>query len=214
MILDREGHPSEVGLRFTSSALDGLPAVDPAPDQPLTVSLSFPKQAATTDFDLVMVNWNAQGHEPKPLFGVPHFDFHFFMTDMAALHAIDPADPGYTLAAAKAPAAQYIPKDYVQVPDSTIPMMGVHWADGTVPMDPARFHFTQVLINGSWNGKYTFIEPMMSRDYLLTKPSFIEDLKQPTAFQKTGYFPTKYGVHVDSDTYSIALTGLTHHDAT
>ncbi|QVI19640.1 hypothetical protein KHQ06_25160 [Nocardia tengchongensis] len=41
------------------------------------------------------MNWNAQGHAPTNLFGVPHFDFHFYMTDMAAQHAIDLTAVGY-----------------------------------------------------------------------------------------------------------------------
>lgn len=211
--LDRDGNPTDVGLHFSRAALDGLPTVDPAPNQPLTVNLTFPEQASGTVFDHVMVNWNAQGHDPVPLFGVPHFDFHFYMTDMAAQHAIDPADPGFAAAAANAPAPQYVPQDYVMVPDSAVPMMGVHWADGSSPLVPGQFQFTQLVINGSWNGKYTFIEPMITRDWLLTQPSIDQDLKQPKAFQTSGYFPTRYAVSYGSDTYTVALAGLVHHSA-
>ncbi|MFC7425225.1 DUF5602 domain-containing protein [Nocardia tengchongensis] len=211
--VDSDGHPTEIGVRLTKAALDGLPAVDPAPDQPLTIDLPLPSQAAGTDFDHVTVNWNAQGHAPTNLFGVPHFDFHFYMTDMAAQHAIDPTVVGYSEAASNVPAPQYVPQDYLMVPDSAFPMMGVHWVDGTVPLDPSQFHFTQILINGSWDGKYTFIEPMITRAYLLSDPSLTQDLKQPQAFQKTGYFPTRYSVQHDADFYTVALTGMAHHDA-
>ncbi|MFE3988989.1 hypothetical protein ACFXPR_31300 [Nocardia tengchongensis] len=99
------------------------------------------------------------------------------------------------------------------VPDSAFPIMGVHWVDGTVPLDPSQFHFTQILLNGSWDGKYTFIEPMVTRAYLLSDPSLTQELKQPQAFQKTGYFPTRYSVQHDADFYTVALTGMAHHDA-
>jgi hypothetical protein len=38
-----------------------------------------------------------------------------------------------------------------------------------------------------------------------------KELKQPQAFQKTGYYPTSYGVHVDEQTkdHVISLAGLT-----
>lgn len=211
--LDRDGNPSEVGIHFSRAALDGLPTVDPAPHQPLTMELAFPEQASDTVFDHVQLNWNAQGHDPMPLFGVPHFDFHFYMTDMAATHAINPADPDFVAAAANVPAPQYVPQDYVMVPDSAVPMMGVHWADGSVPLVPGQFQFTQLVINGSWNGKYTFVEPMITRDWLLTQPTLDQDLKQPKAFQQSGYFPTRYTVGYDSDVYTVALTGLVHRTA-
>lgn len=211
--LDRDGNPTEVGLHFSRAALDGLPTADPAPNQPLTVDLTFPEQASDTVFDHVMLNWNAQGHDPTPLFGIPHFDFHFYMTDMAAQHAIDPADPGFVAAAANAPAPQYVPQDYMMIPDSAVPMMGVHWADGSTPLVPGQFQFTQLVINGSWNGKYTFVEPMITRDWLLTQPTLDQDLKQPKAFQASGYFPTRYTVNYSSDTYTVAFTGLVHHSA-
>ncbi|MFD6357019.1 DUF5602 domain-containing protein [Nocardia tengchongensis] len=49
MAVDRDGHPTEIGVRLTKGALDGLPAVDPAPDQPLTIDLRLPSEAAGTD---------------------------------------------------------------------------------------------------------------------------------------------------------------------
>ncbi|BAW08127.1 conserved hypothetical protein [Nocardia seriolae] len=211
--LDRDGNPVALGLHLTRAALEGLPTADPGPHQPLTLELAFPAQAGATDFDHVMLNWNAQGHDPMALFGVPHFDFHFFMIDTAAQQAIDPADPGFATAAANAPAAQYVPQDYRQVPDSAVPYMGVHWADGSTPLVPGQFQFTRILINGSWNGKYTFVEPMVTRDYLLSKPDVSQDVKQPKAFQTSGYFPTHYELRTGADSYTVALTGLTHHDA-
>jgi hypothetical protein len=39
--------------------------------------------------------------------------------------------------------------------------MGQHLADTTVPLVPGEYRFTEVLINGSWDGKYAFAEPMV-----------------------------------------------------
>ncbi len=213
--LDASGNPTEVGLRMSESALDGLPATDPAPRQPLTLHLAFPDQAKATLFDHVMVNWNAQGHEPPPLFGKPHFDFHFSMADMPARQTINPANPNFAEQAAKAPAAQYIPQDYVTVPDSAVPFMGVHWVDKTEQLVPGQYDFKQIMINGSWDGRYTFLEPMITREWLLTKPALDTSIKQPQAFQKTGYFPSTYVVRFDSSAkdYVIGLGAMTKREA-
>jgi hypothetical protein len=52
---------------------------------------------------------------------------------------------------------------------------------------------------------------MITREWLLTQPAGEQNLKQPQAYQKTGYYPTAYNVRVDqqSKDYVIALTGLT-----
>ena len=74
-------------------------------------------------------------------------------------------------------------------------------------MIPGVYDFTQTFINGSWDGNYTFMEPMMTREWLLTKPMIREDIKQPLAYQHTAYYPTVYSVRFDdaADEYDIAL---------
>jgi hypothetical protein len=76
---------------------------------------------------------------------------------------------------------------------------------------PGSYNFEQILINGTWDGRYTFIEPMVTREWLQTNPNSRQELKQPQAFQKTGHYPTSYGVHVDEQTkdYVISVAGLT-----
>ncbi len=94
--------------------------------------------------------------------------------------------------------------------------MGVHMVDSGDPtLVPGEYGFTRIIINGAWDGRYTFVEPMITREWLLTRPTIQENLKQPQAFQKTAYYPTGYSVHVDEPTgdYVIALTGLTMQQA-
>ena len=219
-VLDKEGHPTEVGLRLTASALDGLPPADTDPPQMLM--LDFPDQAATTAFDHVMINWNPQGHDPAPLFGKPHFDFHFDMVDMAAIQAINPTDPNYSAKAEHAPEAKYVPQDYVLPPGGSaaaqaVPGMGVHLVDSSdTSLVPGTYNFEQIIINGVWDGRHTFIEPMITRDWLLTNPTSEQPLKLPQAYQKTGYYPTTYAVHIDqqSKDYLISLAGMSMRQAT
>ena len=90
--------------------------------------------------------------------------------------------------------------------------MGVHLVDSSdTSLVPGAFDFTQIVINGTWDGRYTFVEPMITRDWLLSKPTSEKPLKQPQAYQKTSYFPTTYAVHLDQQTndYVVSLAGLT-----
>lgn len=204
-----DGHPSAVGIRMSETALEGLS------DTELMVMLDLPDHA-TTVFDHVMLNWNPHGHEPGILFGKPHFDMHFYMTDMASIHAIDPRLPDYAVKAAHLPEARYMPRDYITPPEPlgsqlTAPFMGVHWIDATAGMIPGIYDFTQTFINGSWDGQYTFMEPMITREWLLTKPTIHEYIKQPHAYQHTAHYPTTYSVQFSSktDEYDIVLAGMT-----
>jgi hypothetical protein len=208
--LDGE-RPTEVGVRLSSTALEGLP------ESGRMLMLDFPDQAAITAFDHVMLNWNPQGHDPVELFGKPHFDFHFDMVDMATMHGITPDDPTYAAKAEHLPEAEYVPQDYAVAPDvpvaaQAVPGMGVHWFDASdTSLVPGTYDFQQIVLNGSWDGRHTFYEPMITTEFLMSGPDLEQPLKQPQAFQKTAYYPTTYAIDVDEQTgdYVVSLGGMT-----
>jgi hypothetical protein len=212
--LNEAGQPTEVGLRLTAGAMDGLPQ-DTGPAQ--MVMLAFPDQASSTAFNHVMLNWNPQGHDPVELFGKPHFDVHFDMVDMATMHGITPDDPAYAAKAEHVPEARYMPQDYAVAPDvpvaaQAVPGMGVHWFDTSDPsLVPGSYDFQQILLNGSWDGRHTFYEPMVTTEFLRSGPDLEQPLKLPQAFQKTAYYPTSYTIDVDEQTgdYVVSLAGMT-----
>lgn len=214
--LDKDGNPTEVGVRMSESALDALPTEDAVP--PRTLIIALPDQASASVLEFVTVDWNSHGHEPAGLFDKPHFDIHFYMTDEASRTAIDPARPNFAAKAARLPDPKYVPRDYVLPgpPEAvTLPAMGTHWADSTIELVPGRYDLQQVLANGSWDGTFTFVEPMITRAYLLTKPALTENIKQPAAYQQSRYYPTTYRVTFDNETreYVISLGGLTMRQA-
>jgi hypothetical protein len=210
--VDNAGNPSEVGIRMSAASLNGLPAEDAVP--PRMLILALPAQASATAFDHVMLNWNSHGHEPAVLFGKPHFDMHFYMIDPAAVEKINPSSPDFSTRAADLPDPKYIPRDYVTPPGSpaenTVPAMGLHWLDRTGGFEPGKYDFKQTVINGSWDGTYTFIEPMMTREWMLTNQTVHENIKQPQAYQRNAYFPTTYNVRYDDQAkeYLISLSGM------
>jgi hypothetical protein len=212
-ILDESGNPTEVGLRLTDTALDGLPETATPPDM---LMLDFPDQASTTAFDHVMMSWNPQGHDPVVLFAKPHFDFHFDMDDSVRPIRTTRPRPNVclrrgmchriTLSRPVRPllSRQYLAWVYI-------------WSTPAIPVSsPGSYDFQQIIISGVWDGRYTFIEPMITREWLLTKPTLQQQpLKQPQAYQKAGYYPSAYSVWVDEQTneYVIALTGMTMREA-
>ena len=198
---DPSGAPTEIGIQVSKSALTNLPAADTEVDLPL------PAAAGATAFQDVAIDWNPQGHPPPGIYDVPHFDVHFYMVDSATRATISPADPN----ALQTPPADQVPTGYAQLAPQVVPAMGVHWFDPASP----EFHgqpFTSTFIYGFYDGKMTFIEPMVTTAFLQTKPSLAKPIALPQTYPYPGkYYPTGYRVSYDAsaDSYIVALTGLT-----
>lgn len=221
---DESGTPTEVGYIFDAGVLDGLPAPMPMPDGPPNMMpstpLKFPAEAKGVAFDHATFDFNPSGHPPVGVFDKPHFDLHMYMMSADDVKAIDPGDAEFAAKASHLPDAQYVPADFALLPGApgeppAIPQMGAHLVDMTQPLIPGQYNFTETLINGSWDGKYSFIEPMITRDYLLSKPAVTHDLKLPQSYQKSALYPTKWGISYDKATknYKVSLTGLTERTA-
>lgn len=207
-----DGTPVALGVRFDAAALEDLPhGLLPTTEKYV---LDLPEQAESTVFDHVTVDWNSHGHNPEHGFDVPHFDVHFYLLDRTTVDAIHPLTPGYIRAATELPEARYLPEGYAPAGDpllSTVPGMGLHWVDTT----DTQHHLTETVLHGTWNGQHAFIEPMLSRDWLATRPDLHEPLPQPRAYQHTALYPTTYAVYWDdtAQTYTVELGGLTLRDA-
>lgn len=210
--LDADGTPAAIGVRLDAAALDNLPdGLLPITD---AYVLDLPEQATATAFDHVTIDWNSRGHNPEHGFDVPHFDVHFYLLDRATVEAIHPLAPGYIPAASRVPEPRYLPPGYA--PDgnpltATVPGMGLHWLDTT----ETDHNFTEKVLYGSWDGKQAFVEPMMTRAWLESRPAILEPLPEPEAYQRAGLYPTTYAVWWDGamQTYSIELGGLTMREA-
>ncbi|WP_080237720.1 DUF5602 domain-containing protein [Spirosoma rigui] len=204
MSLDAQGNPASIGFTMTKEALESMPSIK-------TVSaymLALPDEAiAKTPYKHVMIDWNPQGHEPAGIYDVPHFDFHFYMQPMNEVMAI----PAYEKAPAKfdnVPAASYLPVDFVKGPGG-VPAMGAHWSDVTSPEFKGQ-PFTETFVFGSYDGKVTFWEQMVTLDFLKSKPALDKAIRQPAQFQVPGYYPTRYSIRTNADgSQDIAMDGLT-----
>ena len=198
LTLDAAGAPTELGLAITESALLGLPTTN------LEFVFTLPSEASVTAYQHAVVNWVPAGHGPAPYL-VPHFDVHFYMITPQARNAISSADPAYATKLALQPPANFLPAGYVM--DTGMERMGMHWRDPAAP-ELSGQPFTSTYLYGSYDGKITFVEPMIAKSYLDSKPPLVKRaVKLPQLGSKTGYQATAYSIVFDETKheYRIAL---------
>ncbi|GHF43267.1 hypothetical protein HNQ07_002002 [Deinococcus metalli] len=148
------------------------------------------------------------GHEPDR-YGPPHFDFHFYGVDTAAVAAVDCQD-------ATQPDPATVPAGWAPpvppgVPDPTVmcvPHMGYHALPLTEFSGPGQFQagaFDQVMVAGFYRGQLTFIEPMVTLAALERKSDFVLPVPRPRLGRPTRY-PTTFKGTYDAGTDSYTLT--------
>lgn len=211
------GTPLAIGVLFTKGALDNLPEAlsggrhcfDENKDGAIDVStecarwhesvLPLPSEASRREdlpFKWVMLNWNSHGHLPDGIHDKPHFDVHFYIQSIDELFDIErgPCGPEKVrcdqFEKAKLPLpANYMHPDFKDV-DAVAPAMGNHLVDLTAP----QFHgvpFTRTWIYGSYGGRVTFFEEMVTLKYLKSTVNTCFPIKALPAVAITGYYPTQ-----------------------
>jgi hypothetical protein len=191
--VDSKNVPERVGISIDDAAMNSVPAAtgDPGHDMGNMenhLTLKFHEKASLTPFIHALLDWNPSGHEPEHVYTLPHFDFHFYMTIEAERMAIPP----YEVDNSKFlnfPLQPYFPANYVPTPGG-VPQMGTHWVDVTSPeLNGGTFGETFLL--GSYDGKVTFYEPMITKAFLDAHPTYEKAIGVPAKFQQSGYYPTK-----------------------
>jgi Domain of unknown function (DUF5602) len=233
--------PIELGVALSEDAMNGLPARDPHAAHKAAASahehvdnhvylLSLPKRGVAP-FQFVELDWNPGGHEPPTVYDTAHFDFHFYTISQAERAAIVPTDAQFQKKADMLPPEAQRPPFYVVAappgaPAPGVPLMGVHWVDVRSPELQKMFgkpdayrSFTTTFIYGSWEGRFTFLEPMITKAHIVAKKTAIDpamrdqliSVPTPTQYGAAGYYPSAYRIAWDSKAkeYRIALTQLT-----
>lgn len=198
---DDDGNPIEIGVVMDEAAFDNFTELSGDAE----VSLDYPEQAGKTPFKHQFMGFAAHGHEPVAIYGFPHFDLHFYTSTEAERIAITPFD---TVKAAVVPSIDHFPPAYFSA--GLVPQMGVHWLDPT-SSEFTGATFTQTFIWGSFDGKVTFLEPMITKQFIASNHDFETAIKQPAKYDQPGkYYPTKQGFAHDSDKgeYRIFLSGF------
>jgi hypothetical protein len=202
------GEASAISIVFTPGMLEGLPAADHShPDVPFT--LRMPTSGPKTPVNHVVINWNAHGHQPARIYDVPHFDFHFYLVDEEHQRKISFTDDKASGDPSQQPPAELLPAGYKVPPGTAVSNMGVHAINVTGPEFQGK-PFTTTFIYGYYDKKLTFVEPMVTVDYLRSRPSFREQIPTPQKYTFEGRYPAAYSIRYDAgaDRYEISLEEL------
>jgi hypothetical protein len=201
--LDAEENPSAIGVNFTELALSGLPE-----GEVVEYILPLPEEASATAYDHIGIDWNPEGHEPQGIYDSAHFDVHFYMIGQEERDKITATEED-TANLEKEPEPEFIPEGYVSTPGG-VPRMGAHWIDPTSPEFSGQ-PFGETFIYGFYDGEMVFVEPMVTIDFLKTKPELTKPLKLPESYPTNAYYPTSYSVRYSEtgSEYTVALEGMT-----
>jgi hypothetical protein len=212
--VDDAGNPTEMTVSINDAALNSVPVGSGgggSHNHENSVVLPFHNEVkAITPFKHIGLDYNPEGHEPTAVYGLPHFDIHFYLMSEADRAAIPPyeVDSSKFLAV---PTQEYVPANYMALPGG-VPQMGRHWADVTSP-ELAGQKFTETFIYGSYNGVVTFYEPMITLDFLKTTSAFSRAIPQPAKVKVSGYYPTKMEVRKQNGVTDVALTSFVYREA-
>lgn len=208
----KNGNPERMGITVNDAALNSVPVGgtgDGAHDHSGENNwiLKLHPKASVTAFDHVGLDWNAMGHEPEPIYGKPHFDFHFYLISPEAVAAIPPYEVD-SLKFKNWPAPAYFPANYFNA-GGGVPKMGAHWVDVTSPELNGQ-PFSQTFLYGSFDGKVTFYEPMITLEFLKNNSNFQRNIPQPAKVQKSSYYPTVERVIKHDGVTEIILDGFVY----
>lgn len=205
--MNPSGKPMELGVEITASAIQSLPPAT-STNHAYRFVLPLPNEAMQgTPYKHIYLDWNPVGHEPDPIYGVPHFDFHFYTITAAERETI----PSYSAASVSAfdlfPSASYLPLGYVPIPGGE-QKMGKHWIDPTSPEFNGK-PFTYTLIYGTYNGSVIFIEPMITLNTLISGTDYSLNIPQPEIYAPAKfYYPKQYNIYFNEgrQMYYVTLT--------
>ena len=193
---NHDGVPLELGVIFTDEALEGLATTN----TPYVLEL-HPKAMESTLFQHVALGWSANGHPLPNSFISSHFDVRFFMMSLTDRLAIPPP-PAAGFDAL--PPAGYMPANYF--PDAPAPQIGRHWSDMSFSPGVPVNH---TMILGSYDGRFTFISPIVTRTELASGTSVSLPWTQPLYFAEHGYYPTQYNIYEDDKKqHYVTLSGF------
>ena len=189
-----EGIPQEIGVELTPECVNTLSEKQETIHKVLPLHL---KARQITAFDHIGLDWNPQGHDPEGIFDKPHFDIHFYTISLSERLAIPEYSPSSDASFNHYPPEGYMPADYAAIPGSVGAegKMEKHW----LPMPlPDYLPFTKILIWGTFDGKVTFIEPMITLETLQNLATPISTpYSQPELFEKQTYYPTNYNIFIN-----------------
>lgn len=210
--LGGDGQPTAIGVSLSEEGFESLTdtsdahtssAQSPpsAKHDGASIELDFPEEAPSP-YNHVSLDWWPEGHPPPEVYTVAHLDAHFYFISKEERDAIEPG-PAQTF-----PTDEYVPSGYVA--DSVnVPGDGMHYLNTQAPEFNGE-PFTHTFIYGFYQGEATFIEPMVTTDFLSSTSDMTAEVPQPETYQKAGMYPLQYRIvhKEEASEYRILLTNL------
>jgi len=177
---------------------------------------NFPKtNNSQHPFQYITFDVQHKGHMPPGVYTVPHIDFHFFLTPLAEVKKAFGPVPGVCSGLTKE--AMYnankplpkacFPKGRWRNVNAVAPMQGNHLANMDSPENNHQ-SFTNTYIWGMFNGRLTYMEPMITLKYLEGLKPGAKECKTtslPTEFPEANYYPAQYCTIKDAKTGAISV---------
>lgn len=235
------GKPKAIGITLSKGALEGLPPKRNTTSRcwdldkngrindhgecegDYELKLDLPHQWSgrrEMPFRWIGLNWNPEGHPPAA-WAPPHFDFHFYMVSKAAIKGIRVGPCGIFMncedfkRAIREMPPKYVHREHISV-KAAVGEMGNHLIDSKTPeLAKVPKKFTHTWIFGAYDADIIFYEPMITRAFLQSNPNLCKNIKQPRAWQISGYYPLGYCTKFDpySGEHTVSLEGLTFRKA-
>jgi len=182
-----------VGVVIPVKSFENVPSADPAFQN--SVGLEMPASVRDKTFiQLLRMGFYSGGHGPEP-YHAPHFDLHFYRGTKAEVDAIN-------CSGSSSFPAEILASGY-ETPGTCVSSMGYHaWPSA----DIAGGAFTASIILGYAAQKMVFIEPMITREFLLLRQSFELAITRPvSAGGTTTLFPSHLTAtySATADTYTL-----------
>ena len=215
--LDPAGNVLEAGVIVPMTMIENAPATMDMSKPMIPKAdavLEFPEVVRKTTFlNHLGLFWNPMGHHPATRYGAAHWDFHFFTIQPSQAEKIDCSD--LTQGDPKAVAPGWLPPVSPNAPAKQfcVPLMGFHSGPVTEFKAPGVFldgQFEKVMIGGYYQGRYHFIEPMITKTLLEQRKSFSLPVPAPVSIGQTTRYPTKFNATFEtaSNAYRFAFSGF------
>jgi len=196
---NKNGDVQSVAVELSMDLIESAPEGELPPQ---IVRLEFPEDAkAQTFFDHLDVDYNPGGHPPGPYL-VPHFDLHLYGITEESQLAIDCHDT-VVIGGDLLPEHHIVTAPGAPPEGECVPEMGHHGIDLRSPeLNPeAPQPFTKTMILGYYAGQFTFLEPMITKKYLMEKQSFTLPIYLPDQLPRETRYPTRFHAFYNENTH-------------
>ena len=214
-VVDQSNATATLALTMAASSLGSLPlGVGRTQLTAVGDVVQLPSTARSACFDHAEIDWNPVGHNPthgSDGYGVPHFDMHFFTVSPTQRDSIQYSgasglggnnSEGVLAPFLARPPEELMPGDMVLDPASSVPRQGIHWVEAA-EMDaiygPSRHgnpfgHWSGLsFMVGTFAGNITFLEVMVSLDYLLEMAQQVRAMAAGSQLVVEGQVPQPRG---------------------